>query len=129
MVVFYQILEWLFSIVFILSAVLLIIVILLQEGRGGGIAEAFGGAGGETFGVRASGIARFTGWVAFFFIATALLIPIAQRQISAERDPFREEPKKEAPPLKDEPKNEVTPPPKDGGEKPKDEGGGEKKNG
>ena len=92
----YQILEYLFYTVFFLSSLLLIVVVLLQEGKGGGIAEAFGGVGGETFGVRASGIARFTGWVAFTFMATAILIPITTRQIANERNPYSL--KQEAPP-------------------------------
>lgn len=98
----YQVLEWVFSIVFVLSAILLVLVVLLQEPKGGGIAEAFGGAGGETFGHRASGIARFTGWVAFVFMASAILIPLTAKQIARETSPFPEEPKKE---------NSLTPPP------------------
>lgn len=54
---FFQIL---FYAVFFASAVLLILVILLQESKGGGLSEAFGGAGAETFGPRAGGISRFT---------------------------------------------------------------------
>lgn len=103
----YQILEWVFSVVFVLSAILLVLVVLLQEPKGGGLAEAFGGMGGETFGHRASGIARFTGWVAFVFMASALLIPLTGRQIAREASPFKDEPAKEAP---------VTPPtPNEGG--------------
>ena len=33
------------------SALLMSVVILLQESKGGGLAEAFGGVGAETFGV------------------------------------------------------------------------------
>lgn len=54
---FFQIL---FYAVFFASAILLILVILLQESKGGGLSEAFGGAGAETFGPRAGGISRFT---------------------------------------------------------------------
>ena len=43
-----------------LSSLLLIVVILLQESKGGGLAEAFGGIGAETFGVKSGGINRFT---------------------------------------------------------------------
>ena len=42
-------------IIFIGSALLLAVVILLQEAKGGGLAEAFGGMGAQTFGVKASG--------------------------------------------------------------------------
>ncbi|MCA8953920.1 MAG: preprotein translocase subunit SecG [Planctomycetes bacterium] len=51
---------------FFVSAVLLIIIVLLQESKGGGLAEAFGGTGAETFGVKTGGINRFT-----FLIAAA----------------------------------------------------------
>lgn len=101
----YQVLEWVFGIVFVLSAILLVLVVLLQEPKGGGLAEAFGGTGGETFGHRASGIARFTGWVAFVFMASAILMPLTAKQIAREASPFPDEPKKEAK------ENVVTPPP------------------
>ncbi|MDP6941962.1 MAG: preprotein translocase subunit SecG [Planctomycetota bacterium] len=52
--------EFLLYTLFFLSALLLILVILLQEPKGGGLSEAFGGAGAETFGPRAGGINRFT---------------------------------------------------------------------
>lgn len=110
----YQVLEWVFSIVFVISAILLVLVVLLQEPKGGGIAEAFGGAGGETFGVRASGIARFTGWVAFVFMASAILIPLTAKQVAREASPFKDEPAKESV----EPPPVVTPPANDGGADP-----------
>ncbi len=49
-----------FWILFFVSACLLIFVIRLQEPKGGGLAEAFGGMGAETFGVKSSGVNRFT---------------------------------------------------------------------
>ena len=58
--------------VFFASALLLILVILLQEGKGGGLSDAFGGAGAETFGVRAGGINRFTFGLFFVFLVSAL---------------------------------------------------------
>jgi preprotein translocase subunit SecG len=58
---------------FIVTAVLLTIVVLLQEGKGGGIAGAFGGAGGETFGVKAGSVSRFTSYLGFVFLGLALL--------------------------------------------------------
>jgi len=60
--------------VFCASALLLIVVILLQESKGGGLAEAFGGMGAETFGVKSGGISRFTFSVAGVFIASAILL-------------------------------------------------------
>jgi preprotein translocase subunit SecG len=66
-----HILAW---VLFFLSAVLLTIVVLLQESKGGGLAEAFGGMGAETFGVKTGGINRFTFLLAGVFCASAILI-------------------------------------------------------
>jgi preprotein translocase subunit SecG len=67
-------------ILFILSAVVLVVVVLLQEGRGGGLTDALGTAGQQTFGVAASGIHKFTGWTGAVFVASALLIHVLNRQ-------------------------------------------------
>ena len=58
---------------------LLFAVILLQEGKGGGLAEAFGGIGAETFGVKATGINRFTAILGGTFLLLAVLINLAIR--------------------------------------------------
>lgn len=67
-------LHWLSWILFFVSSVLLTVVILLQESKGGGLAEAFGGAGAETFGVKTGGINRFTFTLAAIFCASAIVI-------------------------------------------------------
>ena len=61
-------------ILFTLICILLSGIILLQEGKGGGLGEAFGGAGQQTFGVKAQGIAKFTGWMAAGLVVIALVI-------------------------------------------------------
>jgi preprotein translocase subunit SecG len=61
---------------FILSSLFLIAIILVQEGKGGGFAEAFSGVGGETFGVKATGLHKFTGAVAGVFVGSAVLVSI-----------------------------------------------------
>lgn len=58
---------------FILTSFLLVTVVLLQEGKGGGLAGAFGGAGAETFGVQTGGVNKFTFWVAGVFMILAVL--------------------------------------------------------
>lgn len=63
-------------ILFFLAAVLLIFIILLQEGKGGGIADAFGGAGAQTFGVRAGGVNRVTMVLFAIFLLTALALNV-----------------------------------------------------
>jgi preprotein translocase subunit SecG len=66
-------------ILFVLAALALIVVILLQEGRGGGFGEALGSGGRETFGVGARGINTFTAFTAGVFLSSALLIHILNR--------------------------------------------------
>ena len=61
-------------ILFFGSAVVLSVVILLQQGSGGGLAEAFGGMGAETFGVRAGGAMKFTFAAATVFLVSAVLL-------------------------------------------------------
>ena len=70
-------------ILFIVSAIVLVVVILLQEGRGGGLTDALGTAGQQTFGVAASGIHKFTGGAAAVFVLSALMIHVVNRK-SAE---------------------------------------------
>ena len=62
--------------VFVFSAIVLIVVILLQEGRGGGFGTALGEGGQQTFGVGAKGINQFTGYAAVVFLGTAIAIHI-----------------------------------------------------
>ncbi len=66
-------------IVFVVAAIVLVTVILLQEGKGGGFGEALGSHGQETFGVGAKGIQTFTAVVAGVFLVSALAIHILNR--------------------------------------------------
>lgn len=61
---------------FFISAILLTVLILLQESKGGGLAEAFGGTGAETFGVKSGGINRFTFLIAAIFCGSAIMISV-----------------------------------------------------
>ena len=76
------ILSTLLYILFVLSAFVLIVVILLQEGKGGGFGQALGEHGQQTFGVGAKGINTFTGYTAVVFLASALVLHILNRQES-----------------------------------------------
>lgn len=68
------VLEIILWLLFFASSILMSIVILLQEPKGGGLAEAFGGVGAETFGVKSGGINRFTFTLAFVFVMSAILL-------------------------------------------------------
>jgi preprotein translocase subunit SecG len=61
------------------SSLLLIAVVLLQEGKGGGFGDAFGGMGTETFGARAGGVNKFTASIAAFFFAAILGVHLMNR--------------------------------------------------
>jgi preprotein translocase subunit SecG len=68
------ILTTLLYILFVLSAFVLIVVILLQEGKGGGFGQMLGEGGQQTFGVGAKGINTFTGYTAGVFLVSALVL-------------------------------------------------------
>ena len=61
-------------VLFIAACLLVCAVILLQEGKGGGLGDAFGGAGAQTFGHKADGIAKFTGYLAIGIVVLAIVI-------------------------------------------------------
>jgi preprotein translocase subunit SecG len=63
------------SIILLLIGLLLIFVILLQRGRGGGLAGAFGGAGGQSaFGTKAGDVfTRITIGIAIAWVTMAVL--------------------------------------------------------
>jgi protein translocase SecG subunit len=67
-------------ILFVIAAIGLIDVVLLQYGRAGGQTDALGTSGQQTFGVGASGINRFTGITTAVFLGSALLIHVMNRQ-------------------------------------------------
>ena len=63
----------LLSIVAVVSAVLLTVVILLQEPKGGGIGAALGGRVGETFGHATGRLNRFTAGLAGVWVWACFL--------------------------------------------------------
>ena len=69
----------LITIVHIIVCFFLIIVVLLQSGKSGDIAAAFGGMGSQTaFGPRgaASALSRATTWSAIIFMVTSITLSI-----------------------------------------------------
>jgi preprotein translocase subunit SecG len=61
-------------VLFAIDAILLITIVLLQEGKGGGLGGAFGGAGGEIFGHGVGGINKATGVLAAILFVIAIVI-------------------------------------------------------
>jgi len=66
--------QWLIAFLFVIICVLLILVVLLQKGRGGGLAGAFGGVGGHSaFGAKTGDV--FT-WVTVGLTALFIIVAI-----------------------------------------------------
>jgi protein translocase SecG subunit len=63
----------LLAVIAVLSSVLLMFVVLLQEPKGGGIAAALGGSGMEAIGPATGGVNRFTTWVAGVWMVACFL--------------------------------------------------------
>lgn len=69
----------------ILGAIFLILIVLLQSGRGGGMGATFGGAAGQIFGGRGASdfLTRVTTGAAIFFFATSLTLSMLSSQHSS----------------------------------------------
>ena len=70
---------WFMYILFTLICIILGGIILLQEGKGGGIGAAFGGVGGEAFGHGAGGVNKFTAVLAAIFLGLALVMALMSK--------------------------------------------------
>ena len=66
--------QTLLTILFIVLSLFLIGIVLVQEGKGGGLGGAFGGAGGDAFGHGVGGINKFTGVVAGIWMLLAIVL-------------------------------------------------------
>jgi preprotein translocase subunit SecG len=66
-------------VLFAIDAILLITIVLLQEGKGGGLGAAFGGAGGELFGHGVGGINKATGILATLLFLIAIGIALLEK--------------------------------------------------
>ena len=68
--------EILLKVIHVVASVFLILVVLLQSGRGGGMGAAFGGASGQIFGGRGAGsfLSHLTSGAAVMFFLTSLTL-------------------------------------------------------
>ena len=85
----------LLSVIAVLSSVLLIFIILLQEPKGGGIAAALGGSGMEAIGPSVGGVNRFTSWIAAVWMVACFVHALSMTQTAM---PVAKEPDKSAKP-------------------------------
>ena len=82
-----SVLRVLLWIVFAFSSLLLIFVVLIQEGKGGGLGSFLGGGAAETFGVSAGGINKFTATLAAVFMVSAILLAATTQKSAISDDP------------------------------------------
>ena len=61
------------AVLFLILCPLLVLIVLLQKGRGGGLGAAFGGAGSSAFGTRTGDV--FT-WITIVLVAAFLLLAV-----------------------------------------------------
>ena len=67
------------KVIFVVVCLFLILVVLLQSGKGGDVAAAFGGSGSQTaFGPRgaASALSKATTWSAVAFMVTSITLAV-----------------------------------------------------
>lgn len=65
-------LESILYVLFWILSILVVGIVLIQEGRGGGLGQSMGGAGGELFGHGAGGVNKATFVLAGLMFAVAL---------------------------------------------------------
>jgi len=101
----------LITIVHVMVCFFLLIVVLLQSGKSGDIAAAFGGMGSQTaFGPRgaATVLSRATTWSAIIFMVTSITLSIFASRRAGPASVFSGE---KAGQTKSQPAKPVTPPP------------------
>jgi preprotein translocase subunit SecG len=74
-------------ILFILVCIFLILLVLIQKGRGGGLASAFGGMGGNTaFGSKTGDVLTWATSVVFgIFIVLAIALNLVANSVNAKK--------------------------------------------
>ena len=74
-------------VLFILVCIFLILLVLIQKGRGGGLASAFGGMGGNTaFGSKTGDVLTWATSVVFgIFIVLAIVLNLVANNVNARR--------------------------------------------
>jgi preprotein translocase subunit SecG len=81
----YSVFLGLFITLFIIVAIFLILLVLIQKGRGGGLASAFGGGGGNTaFGSKTGDVLTWATSIIFgIFLFLAVILNLMTRQATA----------------------------------------------
>jgi len=108
--------ETLVTILHILTCIALILVIILQSGKGGGVSAAFGGGAGAALGQRSAGtvLGKFTAIAAGVFMVTSMVLAVFSTPSARDRTlndvPTAEQKKTETPSKAEAPKKPKTTP-------------------
>jgi len=80
-------LYWTFLLLFLLMSGILILLVLIQKGRGGGLSSAFGGAGGNTaFGAKTGDVLTWATSIVFaVFIILAMVLNLVAEKFDASQ--------------------------------------------
>jgi preprotein translocase subunit SecG len=79
--------ETIFTVIHVITCVALILVILLQSGKGGGVSAAFGGGAGAALGQRSAGtvLSKFTAIAAGVFMVTSMALAMFSTPSARDR--------------------------------------------
>jgi preprotein translocase subunit SecG len=84
-----MILYWIFLPLFLFVSFLLIMVVLIQKGRGGGLSGAFGGSGGNTaFGAKTGDVLTWATSIIFaLFVVIAVILNLVCNNMGPKTTP------------------------------------------
>jgi preprotein translocase subunit SecG len=86
------VLYWIIMPLFVFLSFIMILLVLIQKGRGGGLSSAFGGAGGNTaFGAKTGDVLTWATSIVFaLFVALAVILNLVCDRIGGSPQPTQQ---------------------------------------
>jgi preprotein translocase subunit SecG len=83
---------WIFMPIFVFFCVIMILLVLIQKGRGGGLSGAFGGSGGNTaFGAKTGDVLTWATSIVFaLFVVLAVVLNLVADRIGNRTQPTQQ---------------------------------------
>jgi preprotein translocase subunit SecG len=74
---------WIFYVLFIFVSIIMVLLVLVQKGRGGGLSSAFGGGGGNTaFGAKTGDVLTWATSIVFaLFVVCAVVLNLVVNKL------------------------------------------------
>src|SRR5580692_2947819 len=87
------VLFWIFMPLFVFLSFVMILLVLIQKGRGGGLSGAFGGAGGNTaFGAKTGDVLTWATSIVFaLFVALAVVLNLVCDKMGSNSQPTQQQ--------------------------------------